>query len=503
MRYIILVLTLALASCQQHGEEGHAHDAEGGHPDHGIEIPAIVHTIWTDKTELFVEFPALVVGESSRFAAHFTVLEKHQPVRSGSVTVSLIKDGKGIRQSVDAPSSPGIFTPALQPQSAGMYDLVFDLKAPGFKDKITIPNVQVFESAEKAIEAMGTDEAEDGSISFLKEQAWKMEFETAPVTEGEVFEVIKTSGSWQYAPGSFKSISANAAGVVSFNKEDLTAGATVKRGELLMTISSEGLTTNNLQTEITKARSNFEQAKAEYERKQELYEAQIVPKAEFEQVKEKFEVAKAQYQSLTANYGAGGKNIRAPFDGFVKNLNIQNGDYVEQGDILLSIANQKSYLLEIQLSANYASDLEPIQNIWYQTSSGQWSNINETGGSVLSVGKTVGKEKPMLSIYARVNEAIEMPEGSFTEVEITYGQAGENAVVPVSALLEDYGSYSVMVQLSGESFERRQVQVGKQNGKLVAITKGLRPGEVVVTKGAYQVKMASMSGTTPAHGHDH
>lgn len=503
MRYIILLLSLVLISCQQDAEHGHSHDAEGGHPDHGSEVPAIDHTIWTDKTELFVEFPALVVGETSRFAAHFTVLKDHQPVRSGSVTVSLIKNGKGIRQTAEAPSSPGIFTPSLQPQAAGVYDLVFELKTSGFEDKITIPNVRVFESAEKAIDELGTEEGEDGSISFLKEQAWKMEFETAPVTEGEVFEVINTSGSWQYAPGSLKSIAANGTGVVSFAKEDLTGGAPVKQGELLMTISSEGLTTNNLQTEIAKARSNFEQARAEYDRKKELYEAKIVPPAEFEQVKEKFEVAKTQYQSLTANYGTGGKSISAPFDGFVKNLNIQNGDYVEQGDILLSIANQKSYLLEIQVSATYASELEPIQNIWYQTSSGQWSNIEETGGSVLSVGKTVGKEKPMLSIYARVNEAIDMPEGSFTEVEIAYGQPGESAVIPVSALLEDYGSYSVIVQLSGESFERRQVQTGKQNGKWVAIKKGLSPGEVVVTKGAYQVKMASMSGTTPAHGHEH
>jgi cobalt-zinc-cadmium efflux system membrane fusion protein len=32
---------------------------------------------------------------------------------------------------------------------------------------------------------------------------------------------------------------------------------------------------------------------------------------------------------------------------------------------------------------------------------------------------------------------------------------------------------------------------------------GLKLGEVVVTKGAYQVKMASMSGQVPAHGHSH
>ena len=44
---------------------------------------------------------------------------------------------------------------------------------------------------------------------------------------------------------------------------------------------------------------------------------------------------------------------------------------------------------------------------------------------------------------------------------------------------------------------------GKQSGSEVEITKGLSLGEVVVTKGVYQVKMASMSGQAPAHGHAH
>jgi multidrug efflux pump subunit AcrA (membrane-fusion protein) len=81
------------------------------------------------------------------------------------------------------------------------------------------------------------------------------------------------------------------------------------------------------------------------------------------------------------------------------------------------------------------------------------------------------------------------------------GNATQNTIIPVNALLEDYGSYSVIVQLSGESFERRAIKIGKRNGENVEILQGLKVGEVVVTTGSYQVKMASMSGSTPAHGH--
>ncbi len=61
----------------------------------------------------------------------------------------------------------------------------------------------------------------------------------------------------------------------------------------------------------------------------------------------------------------------------------------------------------------------------------------------------------------------------------------------------------MIVQLSGERFESRPVRIGRSNGEFVEVTEGLKADEVVVTRGAYQVKMAAMSGTTPAHGHEH
>lgn len=485
------------ASCQSTGEHGHAHESEGGR------APAVDYTIWTDKTELFVEFPALVVNKTSRFAAHFTVLENHQPVREGAVTVSLIKDGKGIRHTVEGPSSPGIFPPSLQPKAAGIYQLIFDIKTPAYQDRIIIDDVQVFTNTEEAIKELNSEDEAAGAISFLKEQAWKIDFQTSPVISGEIYEVIQTSGVWKAVPGAAKLLTANASGVVGFSIDNLTEGTTVKKGQLLMTISSKGLTSDNLQAEIAKAKANFEQAKAEYDRKKQLYESKIVPKSEFEQVENKYRVAKSSYETLKAGYSAGGKQIRAPFDGFVKSISINNGDYVDQGASLLTIGTHSSRLLETLVSPSYASALQNIHNLWYQPKSGKWSSIDESGGSILSIGKEVERDKPLMPVYAQVNEEVEMPEGSFTEVQIAIGDAKQSPLITESALLEDYGSYSVIVQLSGESFERRPVKTGRGNGEYVEILEGLKAGEVVVTKGAYQVKMASMSGQTPAHGHEH
>jgi len=82
-------------------------------------------------------------------------------------------------------------------------------------------------------------------------------------------------------------------------------------------------------------------------------------------------------------------------------------------------------------------------------------------------------------------------------------QAGKRIAIPKEALLEDFGVYSVMVQVTGESFEKREVRVGKRNSEWIEILSGLKQDDIIVSKGVYQVKMASMSGEAPPHGHEH
>jgi RND family efflux transporter MFP subunit len=481
-------------SCGNQKEDSTASEAEY--------IPAKSITLWTDKTELFVEFPSLIVGENSRFAAHFTVLDKHKPVREGEVTVSLIKGDKGIRNTAESPSSPGIFSPSIQPKEAGNFKLIFDIKTPTFSDTLIVHDIIVYASKEDAINALGAA-SENAGISFLKEQAWKIDFQTAPVVSGKIYDVINTSGVWMHSLGSVKSLAAKSNGVVDFKVNNLTEGTAVKQGQLLMSLNSQGLASNNLSTEIANARSNFEQAKSEYERKKELYNSKIISKSDFEKVESNYSIAKSNYQSITSGVSGGSKQIRAPFDGFIKSITVSNGDYVEQGVALVSIGTYQSMVLKTQLAPNYGLSMENVHGIWYQSKDGKWANVTDSKGKILSIGRDVGRENPLISVFAQVNAEVDMPEGSLTQVQIAMGNATQNTMIPVNSLLEDYGSYSVMVQLSGESFERRPVKIGKRNGENVEILKGLEVSEVVVTTGAYQVKMASMSGSTPAHGHEH
>ena len=90
-----IVAVIVLASCSSKKEE-QVHD-------HGPK--PLTYTMYSNQSEIFVEFKPLVVGNTSKFAAHFTVLgENFLPLTEGTVTVSLVVNGKGIRQSATAPA---------------------------------------------------------------------------------------------------------------------------------------------------------------------------------------------------------------------------------------------------------------------------------------------------------------------------------------------------------------------------------------------------------------
>ena len=496
------MIAFVMASCQATKEEGHAHNAAGGHLGDSQETPRMDTTIWTKNTELFMDFPALIVGKASRLAIHLTLLNKHQPVREGTVTVSLIKGTNGLRASVDSPTSPGIFSPAIRPTTAGIHQLIIEVTTPNFTDKIIVKDVRVFKNLAEAIATLG-HAGDDDRISFSKEQAWKMPFQTAMATEQEIYDVIKTSGVWSSFPSDIATISATANGSVLFNNKNLSLGTKVKKGQILLRINSNKLSKNNLGTEIQQAKIKLEQASVTYDRKKKLYASKIISKSDFDMFKAAYLVAKSTCNSLNTGFTSKGKQVTAPFNGFIQHITVQNGAFVAQGAPLLSLVKESASMLAIDVPAYYASELETIQNIWYQATHDVWSDLNSANGTVNTISKSVNAKQPQLKVFAKIKEAVSMPKGSYTPVQIAIGNAKKSIVIPIDALLEDYGNYTVIVQLTGERYERRQVTIGRENGSHVAITSGLAQGEVVVTTGAYQVKMASMSGVAPAHGHAH
>ena len=499
---LLLVLVVLVTACTTSSEHGHPHAPDGGHSHADDGRPTLDLSVQVGELEVYVKYAALVKNQTSTFETYVTKLSNYQPVDSLKVTASLIYGGKGIRHRVDGPNVNGIYLPALQPKQSGEHSLLIEFSGPHYQEKLDMGKVMVFEDSGKIIQDGHNSEGLE-SIDFTKKQAWAIDFEVSEVSQVPVYQVIHTSGIWSVAPGDSRTLVANANGIINYNRNLLTEGALVKKGQPLMTITSRGLTNDNLEVEIEKAKADHSQISAEYERQKLLFEEDLIPKAEFERSESKYLVSKASIESLQQGYVEGGKQIQVPFDGFVKSIEQHNGDYVSQGTELFTVVALNSQILEARISPAYHATIEKIHDIWFKPTNTEWESMKHSGGTILSIGQEVSEEEPLIPIYIKVNTSIRMPQGSFSEVQIAIGEEQEGLVVPESALLEDYGKYSVMVQITGESYEKRTVKVGNRNGQLAEITNGLKANERVVSKGAYQVKMASMSASVPGHGHEH
>lgn len=492
---LTLILTILLLSACGDSKSGNETDEHQ-------EERALSYTVWTDKSELFVEFKPLIVGEETRFAAHFSEMQNFKAIEEGKVTASLIQGKSGIRHTVDAPDSPGIFRPALQPKKAGIYSLVFEVVTPSFSDKIVIENVEVFNSIEEANEKLPPEEENPNEISFLKEQAWKMEFANAPVIKDTIYNVIKTGGEILPAQGDEKTITATANGIVIYKKLGLTVGSPVSSGQSLFTISGSSITNNNIQSEYLKAKSNYEQASSNLERKEKLFESRAISKSDYEGALLAFQLADTEFKNLSKNYSKGGKSISSPSSGFIKNLYKTEGEFVDIGEPLAVVTKNKKLTIRADINQLDYSKLNRNMTANFNYN-GIGYDITELGGKLLSYGRSVSDDNAKIPVYFELNNTGDLLPGSFIEVWIKTHAKSNGLLIPMDALLEEYGQYSVIVQTSGEGFEKRNIRTGISDGKFIEVLSGLEEGERVVTKGAYQVKMASMSGQAPAHGHAH
>ena len=140
-RSLLLVLSLACMLACKRAPSDHEHGAGQGHEhghEHGAassgepERPDESVTVYQDGLELFMEYPAFVVGQPSPLVAHFTDARDSngfQVVTKGRVTATLrYADGTEERFVAEKLLRDGIFKPEVRPTKAGEGTLTLRLE---------------------------------------------------------------------------------------------------------------------------------------------------------------------------------------------------------------------------------------------------------------------------------------------------------------------------------------------------------------------------------------
>ena len=123
---------------------------------------------------------------------------------------------------------------------------------------------------------------------------------------------------------------------------------------------------------------------------------------------------------------------------------------------------------------------------------------------LVTVGRVLDPESRTVPIiYELRNPDRRIVIGQAVSLRIFSAEATNAVTVPESAIVDDAGKPVVFVQVGGELFDRRTVQLGNREAGQVQVTGEIMAGERIVIRGAPLIRLAALSPQVPAHGHTH
>lgn len=340
----------------------------------------------------------------------------------------------------------------------------------------------------------------ENEITFPTYQAERTDFKVEQIEPTTFNHVIPCTARILAAQGDEATVVAPIAGVVSFGGKRLSTGVQVSRGQSLFAISSRELASGS---QVDKIAAEFRRAEAEYNRLKELVEDQIVSRSDFEAAESAYLKAKAEYDAVAARSTEKGSSVGAPIGGYITSIAVSEGDFVEMGQPLATVSQNRRLQLRADLPQRYYRDLRTITtaNI-VDPATGESYRLADCGGRLLSIGRIADSGSTLIPVTFEFDNRNDLPQGAIVEAYLVGAPIAEALIVPTTAVTEAQGLYYVYVQLDAECYERREVKLGASDGERVQLLSGIEAGERVVTRGAINVKMAAASGAIP-HSHQH
>jgi len=346
-----------------------------------------------------------------------------------------------------------------------------------------------------------TEFTESGDeIVFPAEQAKEAGIEITVIEPATFHNIIKTSGQILSAQGDEVTVAATIGGIVSFNRTSLNEGASVRAGEPLLSISARNIGEGD---PVLKARSAYNIAKQDYDRAEALIGDKLISQKEYNEAKLNYENAKVTYEALGRNQSGKGASMSSTIGGYVKSMLVSEGQYVEVGQPLLTVTQNRRLQLRADVSERYYKDLGNIVSANFRTPYEKDTyKLSDLNGRLTSFGKSASNQEYYIPVNFEFDNIGQIVSGSFVEVFLLSKPKNNVITVPLSALIEEQGIYSVYLQMDKQHYKKQEVKTGSNDGEHVEILSGLKAGDKVVGKGAYHVRLASASAAIP-HAHEH
>lgn len=342
-------------------------------------------------------------------------------------------------------------------------------------------------------------EHEDG-ISLKPGEAEAIGLTTETVAPGTFSSVIKCTGSIVGATGDVVTVVAPQSGTVHY-VNSWAEGAAVSANANLFTISSRNVGSGDA---AERARVTYETAKAAYERAEKLVGDKIISDREYEAAREAYEQARLAYEAVGSG-NAAGSAARTSKSGYITRLWVNEGDYVEAGAPLATVAQNKRMQLRADVPQRYYNELPAIASANFVT---PYDNtvykLSDMNGQLLSYGRYAGETSYFIPVTFNFDNRAAIVPGSSVDVYLL-GKTRNNVIsLPMESITEEQGLFFVYRRLCENDFEKVEVKTGLSDGSRIEILSGVNAGDKIVVNGVYRVKLAANSNVLPdAHNHNH
>lgn len=296
-------------------------------------------------------------------------------------------------------------------------------------------------------------------------------------------------------------------------------GDRVGRGQVL--VSLLGPQAGSAQSDVSKAaaqvvamRAQAAYARAARARAERLLALKAIPRQDYERAIADDESANASLSQALAEQrraissaeqlGAGASAtgemvLRSPLSGVVLSREAQPGAVVSAGTQLVSVTDPTLLWLQVNAPEKLAS-LFRIGGILHFSVPAY--PADKFDARVTAVGAALDPDSRTLLVRATVlNGNRKLKPEMLASVSVEGEGASTVPVVPDGAIQLFDGRPTVFIvkpnRAGSATFVRRSVEIGSRTGSTVAVTRGLAPGELVVTVGAFSVKAELQKGSMP------
>lgn len=377
----------------------------------------------------------------------------------------------------------------------------------------------------KAVEAHHEDE--ENAVEITTAQMKNAGVTLGTIEQKQISGTIKVNGVLDVPPQQLVSISAPLGGFLKTT--ELLEGSRVKKGQAIARI--ENLDFIQIQQDYLEAKSSFEFAKSDYERQQELAKENVNSQKTLQQAKSNYSTWQAKFNGLQEKLKVLNLNVASveegnlrssiilysPINGYVTEVNVNIGKYVNPTDVLFEIVDTEHLHAELIVFEKDVPKLKIGQKVRFTLA----NESDERMATIYLIGREINEDRT-IQIHCHIDkEDKELLPGMYLNAVVEAGGALVPAL-PSEAIVDYQGNKYVFitsvaahkadvesdkkseVEEQDKHFEMVPVEIGNSELGYTEITSSdaINKDNQVVIKGAYAL-LSKMKNSEEEGGHAH